>query len=65
MTGRECGEAGVLSVEQLAQMRQHAAHKLAAAAGMEKHIRINVLMAYLVLVVMTPISVRVSSAVQS
>jgi hypothetical protein len=52
-------------VEQLAQMRQHAANKLAAAAGMEKHIRINVLMVYLVLVVMTPISVRVSSAVQS
>ena len=65
MTGRECGEARVLSVEQLAQMRQHAANKLAAAAGMEKHIRINVLMTYLVLVVMTPISVRVSSAVQS
>jgi hypothetical protein len=54
-----------LSVEQLAQMRQQAANKLAAAAGMEKHIRINVLMVYLVLVVMTPISVRVSSAVQS
>ena len=65
MTGRECGEARVLSVEQLAHMRQHAANKLAAAAGMEKHIRINVLIVYLVLVVMTPISVRVSSAVQS